>query len=101
VSSVVLRADAAAEVEEAYAWYEQQADGLGDEFLSVLEQALASAQAEARLSREPGGEIRRVCLRRFPYEVFYRCLEGQAVVLGCLHASHPHGWSVSRPPAGA
>jgi plasmid stabilization system protein ParE len=32
-------------------------------------------------------------LRRFPYGVFYRVIEGQVVVVACFHAKrHPRIW---------
>jgi plasmid stabilization system protein ParE len=38
----ILRAAAAADVEEAYDWYEAQREGLGDEFLAAVQAALES-----------------------------------------------------------
>ena len=41
----VLRPAAAADVEEAWLWYEAQREGLGDEFLQVVQDALDSIAA--------------------------------------------------------
>ncbi len=59
------------EVNEAVDWYEEQSAGLGDDFFAKLKEALT--QIEAR----PEGfsfwlaspSVRRVKLRRFPYDV--------------------------------
>jgi plasmid stabilization system protein ParE len=45
VSPPVLRPAAAADVEEAWLWYEAQREGLGDEFLQVVQDALESIAA--------------------------------------------------------
>lgn len=36
----ILRDEAVQELDDAYHWYEQQRDGLGDEFLKCVEDAL-------------------------------------------------------------
>jgi hypothetical protein len=45
VNPPVLRAAAAADVEEAWLWYEAQREGLGDEFLQVVQEAIESISA--------------------------------------------------------
>ncbi len=82
----MLRPAAAADVEQTWAWYESARDGLGDEFLSVLEDALARIYAEPRLDPTVHGDVRRHLLKRFPYAIFYRVLGEQPVVLACFRA---------------
>ena len=78
---------AAADIEQAYAWYEAQADGLGDEFLSLFQATLDGLRADPHGDPQVHGEIRRRLMRRFPHAVFYRLVEGRVVVLACLPAS--------------
>jgi plasmid stabilization system protein ParE len=78
---------AAADVEETYAWYETQTDGLGDEFLSVFQATLEGLRADPHGDPQVHGEIRRHLLKRFPHVVFYRVVGGRVVVLACLPAS--------------
>jgi hypothetical protein len=38
-------------------------------------------------------DIRRQLLKRFPYGLFYRLIEGQVVVVACFHAKRsPRVW---------
>ncbi len=91
----LFRPAAAADVEDAYAWYEGQRIGLGEEFLGQY-----PAIRRATL---------RALLHRFPYGLFYRVIEEQVLVVACMHAKRdPRRWQ-ARPvmanlpvqPAGA
>ena len=97
MSSLIFRPAAAADVEEAYQWYELQRSGLGEEFLLAV-----GAIAEAILARPEQypvihRETRRALLRRFPYSVFYRTAQDRIVVIACFHASRdPRRWQSHR-----
>lgn len=39
---VLLRPEAEADITEAYQWYEEQAEGLGEEFLRAVDACLAA-----------------------------------------------------------
>jgi toxin ParE1/3/4 len=64
---LVLHAAAAADLEEAFAWYERAREGLGDEFLSTVRLTL-----DAVMSSHPHSYpvvyrgLRRALARRFP-----------------------------------
>lgn len=84
--TVVIEPPAQAEIAQAFAWYEDKSYGLGGDFLRVI------AAATERLERNPDSfapnpqGFRRVPLRRFPYALHFRLLDGQCVsVLACLH----------------
>jgi plasmid stabilization system protein ParE len=77
---------AAADVEEAYRWYEAQNEGLGDEFLSVFQAALDGLRAEPQAAPQVHRDVRRHLLKRFPHAVFYRVVDGKVVVLACFPA---------------
>jgi toxin ParE1/3/4 len=83
----MLRPAAAADVEVAYGWYEAQSDGLGEEFLSVLDRTLEDLRAHPDAAPEVHGPVRRKLLRRFPYGVFYRVVDGRMVVLACFRTN--------------
>ena len=83
---VSFEAPAQADIAQAFAWHEQQSDGLGGDFLRVL------AAVEEQLTRNPRafppaqGRFRRIWLRRFPYALHFELLSEQRLsVLGCLH----------------
>jgi len=90
---VEFRAEARVEIDEAFAWYEQQSAGLGADFLRAVEAAVES------ISRRPDSwplvreNVRRRLLRRFPYSLIYRVDPGRVVVVACFHARRdPARW---------
>jgi plasmid stabilization system protein ParE len=88
-----FRPAAAADVEEAFLWYEAQRPGLGEEYLEAVSRALIAIRESPRLHGVIHRDVRRVSLRRFPYSVFYRILDQDVVVVGCFHASRdPRRW---------
>jgi toxin ParE1/3/4 len=83
----------AAELEsaEAATWYDDQSFGLGDEFLSEVEQAIAeigrNPQSFSRLEYYSGPhDIRRHVLRRFPYLIVFSCRPETVLVVAISHA---------------
>ena len=89
----VFRAAAAADVEEAYRWYERQRVGLGDEFLASVQVALEGILLHHDAAPIVYRDTRRILLRRFPYGVHYRLIQDQIVVVACLHAKrNPRVW---------
>jgi plasmid stabilization system protein ParE len=101
--SVTVRPDAAADLADAKAWYDDQRPGLGDEFLAAI------ADAFTRLEQNPEQfpfyyrDFRRVLVERFPYKVFFRTRgEADVIVFRVLHSASDHrrrlrGTSVSLP----
>lgn len=91
--SKVFHPAAAADVEDAWHWHEARRDGLGDELLDVVEATLAHVVAHPESAPVVHGDVRRRLLRRFPYGLFYRVVDGQVVVVACFHARQdPRVW---------
>ena len=93
-ASVIYKAAAIAEIEDAFGTYEAERRGLGVEFLDELARIEAHLRANQALYQRvggsgPGGEVRRAVLRRFPYGLFYVVDDGrvgaQVNVLACFH----------------
>ena len=81
-----------AEVNEAIAWYENQSHGLGDDFFAGFEEALALIKSHP--SRHSfwlhSQTVRRVKLKRFPYDLLYEVRPSQIRVLCLRHRKrHP------------
>jgi plasmid stabilization system protein ParE len=84
VKPPIFRPAAAADVEDAYRWYEAQRAGLGDEFLVVVSTVVESLVEYPERFPVVYRETRRVHMRRFPYSLYYRirllwspaCMEG-------------------------
>ena len=76
-----------ADLDEAYAWYEGQRSGLGEEFLACVDARLHA------LCRAPEAHgfaylgYRRALIRRFPYQVFYELDHDILTVYCVFHTS--------------
>ena len=91
--SLSVRPQAAADIEDAYSWYESQRPGLGGEFLAAILAVFALLLESPRRYRVVHRDTRRANLRRFPYGVFYRIIDADVVVIACFHASrNPQSW---------
>ena len=94
MTQVVVRPAAAADIEDAYHWYEQQRPGLGEDFLvalrSTLDRVVTHPEAFAVVHR---ATRRALVPRRFPYGLFYRIYGDTIVVVACMHAKrNPQRW---------
>jgi len=93
VKPPIFRPAAAADVEDAYRWYEAQQAGLGDEFLAAVSTVIESLGAYPERFPIVYRQTRRVNLRRFPYSLFYRIIEDQIIVVACMHCRRdPRRW---------
>lgn len=89
----IFRPAAAADVEDAYRWYEAQQPGLGEEFLAAVRAILESMVANPERVPVVHRQTRRALLRRFPYGLYYRIVDDQIVVLACMHGRrNPRRW---------
>lgn len=82
-----LRPAAQLDLDDAYAWYEEQKAGLGDEFLEGVEASFSTVKEGPLRYRVRHRDIRSVLVRRFPYLVLYRVLADRVVVVACFHSS--------------
>jgi len=94
LKQVIVRPAAAADIEDAYQWYESQRPGLGEEFLGALrvtrDRVLEQPEAFPVLHRD----TRRALIpQRFPYGLFYRVYGDTIVIVACMHAKrNPRRW---------
>ena len=95
MTTIILRPAAAADIEQAFRWYEQRRPGLGDEFLELLDSALGEIRAHPERFPVIHRDTRRMLLSRFPYAIFYRIYESGVVVVACMHAHRdPTHWRI-------
>ncbi len=97
MATYLLRPKAVADLRTAYQWYQAERSGLGEEFLdavrAAIERAVAAPQTYAVVHRD----TRRVLVRRFPYGIFYRLLDGAIVIVACYHLHRkPASWKRRR-----
>jgi plasmid stabilization system protein ParE len=86
-SEIRFAPEVAIDIHEAYAWYQQARDGLGNDFIASLEVCCQQIAQAPTLLAKMHGEFRRAMVRRFPYAVFYLVEGDDVVVYGVFHAS--------------
>jgi len=97
VTPHVFRAAAAADVERAYAWYEQQRAGLGEEFLVAVGQTVNDVLDAPERRPVVHRYTRRALVPRFPYGLYYRVVNDTVVFVACFHTRRdPAGWKRRR-----
>lgn len=90
---VRLRAEAEQDIEEAARWYEQQREGLGQEFIDQVLLTLQSAGEQPGLYPSVHRHVRRALIHRFPFGIYYRVEEEFVVVVAVMHGSRsPRRW---------
>ena len=94
MNQAIVRPAAAADIEDAYQWYESQRPGLGEDFLAALrllrDRVLENPEAFPILHRDTH---RALIPRRFPYGLFYRTYGDTVVIVACMHARRdPRRW---------
>jgi len=91
--AVTIRPEAEAEIEEAYRWYEERSEGLGNDFLLCVEEMIAKIQRTPKMYPLVHKEIHRALIRRFPYGIFYLVDGDKIVVLAVFHGRRdPKQW---------
>jgi plasmid stabilization system protein ParE len=91
---LIVRAEAEADLAEAFQWYEQQVPGLGDQFLLSVDAVMASIERNPQLYPVVyRGVIRRALTRRFPYGVFFADGDRSVSVIAVAHVKrNPRFW---------
>lgn len=70
-----------------YAWYEEKATGLGEEFLRMFYAFTQEIARNPLLYRKVFRDFRRRLLRRFPYAIYFRIDGQEIVVFGLFHCA--------------
>lgn len=97
---VVYRRKVGRDLAAAFAHYQAQTEGVGDEFLAAVDSVFDAIERYPEIFPAIHGEVRRAIVSRFPYAVFYRVEPKRVVVLRVLHtARDPKLWPQSRRTA--
>lgn len=81
------------EIQESFIWYEEQAEGLGEDFVSELESAYQAILELPVVWPIFKGKFRRHILARFPFSVIYRQSADTIFVVAVMHHSRkPNYW---------
>ena len=90
---VIIRPEAANEVQAAFDWYEEKNEGLGFEFLRAAEACLEKIRRNPLSYPLAHKQTRKAILRKFPYSLYYVVDDNTIVVLACFHGKrHPIDW---------
>jgi plasmid stabilization system protein ParE len=93
IDRVIYLPDASADITAAYAWYEERAPGLGEDFLRCVESAVLTIQRHPQLHPVAMDDFRHAPIRRFPYEIFYESAGDAIVIYSVFHCSQdPQKW---------
>lgn len=93
IRQLVVRRRAEKQAALARDWYDDQVDGLGDQFIGELEKAILKAHNNPFHYQLIHKKIQRVLLRRFPYALFFVTEEQRVVILAVLRQSEsPKKW---------
>ena len=92
-ANLILTAETEQDVAEAYAWYEGQRVGLGEEWLSCVDACIQTACRMPQMHPLVYVNYRRALVRRFPYAVFYEYANETVTVYAVFHMSRdPERW---------
>lgn len=83
----VLRRVAAQEFDDSIAWYENQREGLGQEFRAHIEDHFQQITDHPEWFTKVRGEVRRAVVRRFPFVIHFLLEPECIVVLSVFHTS--------------
>jgi plasmid stabilization system protein ParE len=90
---LVFHPDVQPELNDAYRWYEQQRAGLGQDFLTALDEVFARLQQTPEAHQLIYRDVRRALPRRFPYGVYYRVHPDRVEVIAVQHSRRdPRQW---------
>jgi len=84
------------EIKASYVWYQDQAEGLGDDFLNELESAYQAIIEFPQTWPFFEKGFRRFLLSRFPFSVIYRETDQSIYVVAVMHNSRKPGYWSSR-----
>lgn len=80
------------DVLDATRFYEEQAPGLGADFLEDLDRALDLLASSPRVGSSFEGDTRRLLLHRFPYALIYAIEAGSVVIVAVAHQRRRPGF---------
>lgn len=82
---LIVRPDAEADIAEGYAWYEQQREGLGVEFVEEVSSTIEAVHTQPLRFPATFRKLRRALVHRFPYGVFFVARPDAVVVVAAVH----------------
>ncbi len=98
VRNLIILPKAEKDVAQAYAWYDEQEIGLGEEFLRCVDACIQVIQRNPEMYWVVHESYRRAIVRRFPYVIFYEHSDTTITVYAVFHCSQePKKWRKRLP----
>jgi len=88
--------EVSSEIGASYRWYQEQAEGLGDDFLNELESAYQAVVEFPKTWPLFRRCFRRFLLPRFPFSIIYRERGDAIFVVAVMHNSRKPGYWLDR-----
>ncbi len=93
---LIFHPDVEHEIHASYEWYESQAVGLGDDFISELETTYQAIIELPSTWPKFYNHFRRFLLSKFPFSIIYRIDEGVVYIVAVMHNSRKPGYWIER-----
>ena len=90
--SIISHPDIEHEVKASYEWYQNQAVGLGDDFLTELEAAYQAIIELPNAWPKFQNGFRRFLLSKFPFSIIYRFNKKEIYIVAVMHNSRKPGY---------
>ena len=84
---VIIRISAENDIREIFNWYEDQLEGLGEEFLEDLQKTIPYLEKYPKSFRFKYKNFRTISLSKFPYLVYFR-IQKQSIVIQKIGHAH-------------
>jgi plasmid stabilization system protein ParE len=93
IYEILIRPEAENDILDASKWYQEQLDGLGLDFLHILNETFQYLTENPHLFPVVYQDVNRVLVRRFPFAIFYKIVDHIVIVIAVFHASrNPYHW---------
>lgn len=93
---IVFHYESEREIESGFLWYEEQALGLGYEFVDSVYGAIRRIKQYPLAGSDFGEGVRRVLIRRFPYCLWYAIEDELLVIYAVAHLHREPQYWISR-----
>ncbi|TFF40836.1 type II toxin-antitoxin system RelE/ParE family toxin [Mucilaginibacter psychrotolerans] len=84
---LIIKPRAIQMAQEAYDWYEEQQQGLGELFLKELQRCFDKIEDWPLLYAKIKKDFRQIVLHTFPYVIVFEIMEGDVIVYAVFHTS--------------
>lgn len=84
------------ELDDAVEWYNEQLNGLGQQFLDEIDRAIRLINAFPDSSEAMGDGLRRCIVNRFPYCIIYGIDKQVVIIIAVAHLHREPGYWIGR-----